>query len=96
MPTPLPTGVPTSGQPTGGLPTGGLPTAGATTGVVLPTIDVTQILDELTGGPTPLLPLPSVDVTQLLGGVGSAPARRPSPTPWATCCPERARRVESG
>ncbi len=33
---------------------------------------MTQILDELTGGPTPLIPLPSVDVTQLLGGVGSA------------------------
>ena len=55
------------------MPTGGLPTGVATAGTAaLPTIDVTQVLDDLTGGPTPLIPLPSVDVTQLLGGVGSA------------------------
>jgi hypothetical protein len=34
----------------------------------LPTIDVTEIINDLTSGP---LPLPSVDVTQLLGGVGT-------------------------
>jgi hypothetical protein len=73
LPTPLPTGVPTSALPTNGLPTNGLPTGVPTSGTVaLPTIDVTQVLDDLTGGPTPVIPLPSVDVTQLLGGVGSA------------------------
>ena len=41
------------------MPTAGLP---------LPTIDVTQVIDDLTSGP---LPLPSVDVTQLLGGAGT-------------------------
>ncbi len=68
QPTPEPTGQPTSGQPTVGLPKEG-PTS---VGVALPTIVVTQVLDDLTGGTTPLLPLPSVDLTQLLGGVGSA------------------------
>ncbi len=73
VPTSLPTGVPTSAAPTGGQPTAGLPTGVATSAaVVLPSVDVTQLLDDLTGGPS-LLPvtLPSVDVTQLLGGVGS-------------------------
>ncbi|MET0526566.1 MAG: DUF5667 domain-containing protein [Nocardioides sp.] len=64
---PAPTGLPT-GVPTSGLPTA-LPTAGSTSGLPLPTVDVTQVLDELTGGPGPL---PSVGVTQLLGGAGSA------------------------
>jgi hypothetical protein len=38
--------------------------------VVLPSVDLTQLIDDLTGGPS-LLPidLPSVDVTALLGGV---------------------------
>jgi hypothetical protein len=68
LPTPLPSGVPTSGVSTGGQPTGG-----ATTGTAaLPTDAATQLLDDITGGPTPVIPLPSVDVTQLLGGVGSA------------------------
>ena len=62
VPTGLPTGVPTSGPPTA------LPTLGPTTGLALPTVDVTQILDDLTSGP---LPLPSVGVTELLGGVGT-------------------------
>ncbi len=69
-PTALPTGGPTSGLPTAqptALPTG-LPTAGPTAGLPLPTVDVTQLLHDLTGGP---LPLPSADVTQLLGGVGT-------------------------
>ena len=47
------------------------PTAAATSGaVVLPSVDLTQLIDDLTGGPS-LLPvdLPSVDVTALLGGV---------------------------
>jgi hypothetical protein len=72
LPTSLPTGVPTSAAPTGGVPTG-VPTGAATSGAaVLPSVDVTQLLDDLTAGPS-LLPvtLPSVDVTQLLGGVGS-------------------------
>ena len=82
-PTALPTSVPTSlptGVPTSGLPTGGLHTAGPTSGLPpLPSVDVTQLLDDLTGGPTPVLPLPSVGVTQLLGGVGSAlPSALPS------------------
>jgi len=68
LPTALPTGVPTSAVPTSGLPTG----APATGTVALPTIDVTQLLDDLTGGPSLPVQLPSVDVTQLLGGVGSA------------------------
>jgi hypothetical protein len=68
LPTPLPTGVPTAAAPSSGLPTG-VPTTGA---VALPSIGVTQLLDDLTGGPTPAIPLPSVDVTQLLGGIGSA------------------------
>jgi hypothetical protein len=67
QPTPLPTGVPTSALPTSALPTGA-PTNGT---VPLPTIDVTQVLDDLTGGPTMPVALPSADVTQLLGGVGS-------------------------
>jgi hypothetical protein len=62
-PTGLPTGVPTSGLPTA------LPTAGSTSGLPLPSVDVAQVLDDLTGGP---VPLPSADVTQLLGGAGSA------------------------
>ncbi len=68
QPTPLPSGVPTSALPTSAVPTG-VPTSGT---VALPTIDVTQLLDDLTGGPTLPVALPSVDVTQLLGGVGSA------------------------
>lgn len=55
-----------SGSPTG-LPTA-LPTGDPTAGLPLPTIDVTEIINDLTSGP---LPLPSVDVTQLLGGVGT-------------------------
>jgi hypothetical protein len=70
-PTSLPTGPPT-GVPTSALPTDVLPTGSTTSGAVLPTVDVTQLLDDLTSGPTPAIPLPSVDVTQLLGGVGSA------------------------
>ena len=66
-PTALPTGEPTGGQPTAGCRPAAWPRLSRPAGV-----GVTQILDELTGGPTPLLPLPSVDVTQLLGGVGSA------------------------
>jgi hypothetical protein len=75
-----PTGVPT-GQPTGGQPTtiptsgatGALPTAAATTvPAVLPTADLTQLINNLTAGPTVILVLPSVDDTPLLGGVGSA------------------------
>lgn len=66
LPTSLPTGLP-SGLPTTTLPTSALPTSGSTGGV-LPTDTITQLLDALTGGP---IALPSVDVTQLLGGVGS-------------------------
>jgi hypothetical protein len=58
-PTGSPTGLPTS------LPTL-LPTDGSSPGL-LPTLDVTKIIDDLTSGP---LALPSVDVTHLLGGVG--------------------------
>ena len=70
-PTTLPTGVPTTGVPTSAVPTAGRPTAAATSGaVVLPSVDLTQLIDDLTGGPS-LLPvdLPSVDITALLGGV---------------------------
>jgi hypothetical protein len=66
-PTVQPTGVPTTGA--SALPTA-LPTAAATTQlVVLPTVDLTQLINNLTGGPT--LVLPSVDVTGLLDGVGT-------------------------
>ncbi len=83
LPTGLPTSLPTSqptvlptGQPTGGgtgLPTSGptsaLPTAALSSVVaVLPTVDLTQLLDNLTNGPIPVA-LPSVDITQLLGGI---------------------------
>ena len=70
-PTTLPTGVPTSGVPTSAVPTVVRPTAAATSdAVVLPSVDLTQLIDDLTGGPS-LLPidLPSVDITALLGGV---------------------------
>ncbi|HET9996128.1 MAG TPA: DUF5667 domain-containing protein [Nocardioides sp.] len=70
-PTTLPTGVPTTGVPTSAVPTAVRPTAAATSGaVVLPSVDLTQLIDDLTGGPS-LLPvdLPSVDITALLGGV---------------------------
>jgi len=70
-PTTLPTGVPTTGVPTTAVPTAGRPTAAATSAaVVLPSVDLTQLIDDLTGGPS-LLPvdLPSVDITALLGGV---------------------------
>jgi hypothetical protein len=70
-PSTLPTGAPTSGVPTTAVPTTGRPTAAATSSaVVLPSVDLTQLIDDLTGGPS-LLPvdLPSVDITALLGGV---------------------------
>ncbi len=70
-PTTQPTGVPTNGVPTSAVPTAGRPTAAATSGaVVLPSVDLTQLIDDLTGGPS-LLPvdLPSADITALLGGV---------------------------
>ncbi len=75
-PTGVPTVLPTGGQPTT-VPTSGatgaLPTAAATTALaVLPSVDLTQLINNLTGGPTVVIVLPSVDVTQLLGGVGSA------------------------
>lgn len=74
LPTKLPTVLP-SGQPTGqatSVPTSALPTSAVSTALaVLPTIDIAQLLDNLTNGPIPVA-LPSVDVTQLLGGVGSA------------------------
>ncbi len=71
LPTTLPTGVPTTGVPTAGLPTAGLPTGVATSAaVVVPSVDLTQLIDDLTGGPSVLpVDLPSVDVTALLGGV---------------------------
>jgi hypothetical protein len=70
-PTTQPTGDPTSGVPTSAVPTAGRPTAAATSGAVaLPSVDLTQLIDDLTGGPS-LLPvdLPSADITALLGGV---------------------------
>jgi hypothetical protein len=78
-PTALPTGVPSSAMPTDALPTGALPTSAPSVVVAVPTANVTQLLDDLTGGPSLPAPLPSVDVTQLLGGVGSAlPTALPS------------------
>jgi hypothetical protein len=75
LPTTAPTGVPTSAVPTDALPTGALPTSAPT----VVTANVTQLLDDLTSGPSLPVPLPSVDVTQLLGGVGSAlPTALPS------------------
>jgi len=66
LPTVLPTAGPTS------APTGDVPTSVSTSGTVVVTSDdASQLLDNLTSGPT-LVALPSVDVTQLLGGVGSA------------------------
>jgi hypothetical protein len=70
-PTTQPTGVPTNGVPTSAVPTVGRPTALATSGAVaLPSVDLTQLIDDLTGGPS-LLPvdLPSADISALLGGV---------------------------
>jgi hypothetical protein len=68
LPTVLPTGRPTGGQPTSG-PTSALPTTTVSTApAVLPTVDLTQLIDNLTNGPLPVA-LPSVDITQLLGGV---------------------------
>jgi hypothetical protein len=75
-PTTPPTGVPTSAVPTSAVPTSAVPTAvrptaASTSGaVVLPSVDLTQLIDDLTGGPS-LLPvdLPSADITALLGGV---------------------------
>jgi hypothetical protein len=75
-PTGLPTVLPTGGQPTTAPTsgaTGGLPTAVPTTVLaILPSVDLTQLINNLTAGPTILIVLPSVDVSQLLGGVGSA------------------------
>ena len=68
LPTSLPTGVPTSAVPTAGLPTG----VATSAAVALPSADLTQLIDDLTGGATLPVSLPSVAVTQLLGGVGSA------------------------
>ena len=49
-PTTLPTGVPTTGVPTAAVPTAGRPTAAATSAaVVLPSVDLTQLIDDLTG-----------------------------------------------
>jgi hypothetical protein len=70
-PTTLPTGVPTTAVPTSAVPTAVRPTAAATSSAaVLPSVDLTQLIDDLTGGPS-LLPidLPSADITALLGGV---------------------------
>jgi hypothetical protein len=70
-PTPLPTVLPTAG-PTS-APTSAVPTSVTTSAtVVVSSDDVTQLLDNLTSGPSLPVALPSVDVTQLLGGVGSA------------------------
>ncbi len=82
LPTGLPTGLPTSrrrssrraSRPVGArsahaVPTSALPTAAVSSVVaMLPTVDLTQLLDNLTNGPIPVA-LPSVDITQLLGGV---------------------------
>jgi hypothetical protein len=65
LPTKLPTVIPTSGAPT-------LLPSGAPTSLPSQLPPVTQLLDELTGGPSAPVTLPSVGVTQLLGGVGSA------------------------
>ncbi len=74
LPTSLPTGQPT-GRPTGQAtsgPTSAVPTSAVSTALaLLPTVDLTQLIDNLTNGPVPVA-LPSVDITQLLGNVGSA------------------------
>jgi hypothetical protein len=55
------------------VPATWLPTAVPTTVLaILPSVDLTQLINNLTAGPTILIVLPSVDVSQLLGGVGSA------------------------
>src|SRR6478609_6850435 len=58
-PTVGPGGGPTAGQPTAGLPTG----VATSAAVVVPSVDLTPLIDDLTGGPSVLpVDLPSVDV----------------------------------